>query len=122
MYQDNKETAMRTANFRQAVDELKRNGGSRQTMYIMEAWRDRCMTIFGYADSTAEVFEDTHPYMACNSVSEAVATIKKIQSDYDNALNESKLAFSNRQAEVKVESYTIEEWYRNAPRGTYFGD
>ena len=113
---------MRTDDFRAAVDEIKRNGGVRQTIYIREAWRDRCMTIFGYADNTAEVFEDSYPYMVFNSVAEAVFALNKIQSEYDNALDESRRALSDRQAEFKVESYTIEEWYRNAPRGTYFGD
>ena len=113
---------MRTANFRQAVDEIKSNGGSRQTMYINEMWRSKEMTIFGYVDGSAEVFEDSHPYMVFNSVAEAVFALNKIQSEYDNALDESRRALSDRQAEVKVESYTIEEWYRNAPRGTYFGD
>ena len=41
---------MRTENFIQAVDEIKNNGGTRETMYIKEAWKDREMTIFGYAD------------------------------------------------------------------------
>lgn len=113
---------MRTDDFRAAVDEIKRNGGVRQTMYIREAWRDRCMTIFGYADNTAEVFEDAHSFMAFNSVVEAVAAIKKIQSDYDNALDESRRALTNRQAVIRVESCSIGEWYATAPRGTYFGD
>ena len=47
---------MRTENFRQAVDEIRNNGGTRETMYIKEVWKDREMTIFGYADGTAEVF------------------------------------------------------------------
>ena len=113
---------MRAYDFKAAVDEIRKSGGSRQTLYIREAWRDRCMTIFGYVDGSAEVFEDSHQYMVFNSVAEAVFALNKIQSEYDNALNESRLAFSNRKAEVKVESYSIEEWYRNAPRGTYFGD
>lgn len=113
---------MRTGVFRTAVDEIRKNGGSRQTMYIREAWRDRCMTIFVYMDGSAEVFEDSHSYMVFNSVAEAVFALNKIQSEYDNALDESRRALSDRQAEVMVESYTIEEWYRNAPRGTYFGD
>ncbi len=122
MYQDNKGTAMRAYDFKAAVDEIRKSGGSRQTLYIREAWRDRCMTIFGYVDGSAEVFEETHPYMAFNSVAEAVLALNKIQGEYDKALDESRKAFSNRQAEVKVESCSIAEWYATAPRGTYFGD
>ncbi|MBO8444181.1 MAG: hypothetical protein IAC23_00580 [Bacteroidetes bacterium] len=113
---------MRTTNFRQAVDEIRDNGGSRQTMYINEMWRSKEMTIFGYVDGSAEVFEETHPYMAFNSVAEAVLALNKIQGEYDKALDESRKAFSNRQAKVKVESCSIAEWYATAPRGTYFGD
>lgn len=111
---------MRTYDFKTAVDEIKMNGGSRQTMYIREAWRGRYMTIFGYADNTAEVFEETHPYMAFNSVAEAVSVLNRIQSDYDKALAADRRRYDSRG--MKVESYTIEEWYRCAPRGTYFGD
>ena len=69
---------MRTEDFIQAVDEIKNNGGTRETMYIKETWQDRCMTIFGYADGTAEVFENTRPFMAFNSVAEAVFTLNKM--------------------------------------------
>lgn len=111
---------MRTNNFRAAVDEIKNNGGSRQTMYINEVWRSREMTIFGYSDGTAEVFEEMHPYMACNSVVEAINVLGWIQSDYDKAVEADRHRYENRA--TKVESYTIEEWYRNSPRDTYFGD
>lgn len=113
---------MRTANFKASVDEIRRNGGRRQTMYINEAWRSREMTIFGYMDGSAEVFEDSRVYMAFNSVAEAAFALNKIQSEYGNALNESRKAFFGRQAAVKVKSCTIAEWYATAPRGTYFGD
>ena len=106
---------MRTNSFRQAVDEIKRNGGSRQTMYINEVWR-----IFGYMDGSAEVFENSRAYMAFNSVAEAIVTVKRIQSDYDKAVETDRHRYANRA--TKVESYTIEEWYRYSPRGTYFGD
>ena len=112
---------MRANNFRAAVDEIRNNGGSRQTMYINEVWRSREMTIFRYMDGSAEVFEDSHPYMVFNSVAEAVFALNKIQSEHDKALDESGKAFSNRQA-TKVKSCTIAEWYATAPRGTYFGD
>ena len=120
LYYKQRGKTMRTDNFRAAVDEIRKNGGSRQTMYINEVWRSREMTIFGYADNTAEVFEDVHSFMAFNSTAEAVAAIKKIQADYDKAVEENKRKYDNRL--MKVESYTIEEWYWNAPRGTYFGD
>lgn len=113
---------MRAYDFKAAVDEIRKSGGSRQTMYINEMWRSKEMTIFGYVDGSAEVFEETHPYMAFNSVAEAVLALNKIQGEYDKALDESRKAFSNRQAEVKVESCSIAEWYATAPRGTYFGD
>lgn len=113
---------MRTDNFRASVDEIRRNGGRRQAMYIREAWRDREMTVFTYSDNTAEVFEDAHPYMAFNSEAEAVLTISRMQCEYDRMLEESGKAFTCRQAAVKVKSCTIAEWYATAPRGTYFGD
>ena len=72
---------MRAYDFKAAVDEIRKSGGSRQTLYIREAWRDRCMTIFGYVDGSAEVFEETHPYMAFNSVAEAVLALNKIQGE-----------------------------------------
>lgn len=111
---------MRTNNFRAAVDEIKNNGGSKQTMYINEVWRSREMTIFGYMDGSAEVFENSRAYMAFNSVAEAIVTVKRIQSDYDKAVEADRHRYANRA--TKVESYTIEEWYRYSPRGTYFGD
>lgn len=111
---------MKTNSFRRAVDEIKRNGGTRQTMYINEVWRSREMTIFGYSDGSAGVFEEAHPYMVLNSVTEAVSVLCRIQSDYDKALAADRRRYDGRG--MKVESYTIEEWYRYAPRGTYFGD
>ena len=111
---------MRAYGFKAAVDEIRKSGGSRQTLYIREAWRDRCMTIFGYMDGSAEVFENSRAYMAFNSVAEAIVTVKRIQSDYDKAVEADRHRYANRA--TKVESYTIEEWYRYSPRGTYFGD
>lgn len=122
LYYKQRGKTMRTDDFRAAVDEIRKNGGSRQTMYINEMWRSREMTIFGYADNTAEVFEDAHSFMAFNSTAEAVFALNKIQSEYDNALDESRRALSDRQAEVKVESCSIAEWYATAQSGTYFGD
>lgn len=111
---------MRADNFRAAVDEIKNNGGSRQTMYINEVWRSREMTIFGYMDGSAEVFEDSQAYMAFNSVADAIVTVKRIQSDYDKTVEADRHRYEN--GATKVESYTIEEWYRYSPRDTYFGD
>ncbi len=54
---------MTTNDYKAAVDEVKNNGGSRQTMYVKEIWRNRCMTIFGYSDGTAEVFDETEQFM-----------------------------------------------------------
>lgn len=111
---------MRTENFRQAVDEIKANGGTRETTYIKETWKDRCMTIFGYADGTAEVFENTHPFMSFNSVAEAVFTLNKMQSDYDKKVEEERARWSSNN--VKIDYYSVADWYSRAPRGTYFGD
>ena len=111
---------MRTEDFIQAVDEIKNNGGTRQTMYIKEAWKDREMTIFGYVDGTAEVFENTRPFMAFNSVAEAVFTLNKMQADYDKEVAESNARWNSNN--VKIDYCSVADWYTRAPRGTYFGD
>ena len=111
---------MRTEDFIQAVDEIKNNGGTRETMYIKETWQDRCMTIFGYADGTAEVFENTRPFMAFNSVAEAVFTLNKMQADYDKEVAESNARWNSNN--VKIDYCSVADWYARAPRGTYFGD
>ena len=111
---------MRTNNFIQAVDEIKANGGTRQTMYIKETWKDREMTIFGYADGTAEVFESTRPYLVFNSVAEAIFTLNKMQSDYNKQVEENKARWHSNT--VKIDYCSVADWYDRAPRGTYFGD
>jgi hypothetical protein len=109
---------MRTENFRQAVDEIKANGGTRQTVYIKETWKDREMTIFGYADGTAEVFENTRAFMVFNSVAEAVFTLNKMQTDYDKGLEESRARW--RTNSVKTDYCSISDYYGR--RGVYYGD
>ena len=109
---------MRTENFRQAVDEIKANGGTRQTMYIKEAWKDREMTIFGYADGTAEVFENTRPYMVFNSVAEAIFTLNKMQTDYNKKLEEDRARW--RANNVKIDYCSMSDYYGR--RGVYYGD
>ena len=109
---------MRTENFTQAVDEIKNNGGTRETMYIKEAWKDREMTIFGYADGTAEVFENTHPYMVFNSVAEAIFTLNKMQEDYNKSVEESRVKWRNNN--VKIDYCSISDYYGR--RGVYYGD
>ena len=109
---------MRTEDFIQAVDDIKNNGGTRQTMYIKEAWKDREMTIFGYADGTAEVFENTHPYMVFNSVAEAIFTLNKMQSDYDKEVSESNAKWNSNN--VKIDYCSISDYYGR--RGVYYGD
>ena len=111
---------MKTGNFRAAVDEIRANGGTRQTMYIKETWKDREMTIFGYADGTAEVFESTRPYMVFNSVAEAIFTLNKMQLDYDKQVEENKARWHGNT--VKIDYCSVADWYDRAPRGTYFGD
>ena len=111
---------MTTGNFRTAVDEIRENGGTRQTMYIKETWKDREMTIFGYADGTAEVFESTRPYMVFNSVAEAIFTLNKMQEDYNKSVEENRTRWSNN--DVKIDYCSVADWYDRAPRGTYFGD
>ena len=114
---------MTTNDYRAAVDEVKNNGGSRQTMYVRETWRNRCMTIFGYTDGTAEVFDETDQFMAFGSVSEAVAFVAKMQIDYDRKVSEDRKRRESRRSSIKVDGYmTPADWYQNAPRGTYFGD
>ena len=110
--------AMRTENFRQAVDEIKNNGGTRQTMYIKETWKNREMTIFGYTDGTAEVFENTRPYMAFNSVAEAIFTLNKMQADYNKKLEEDRARW--RTNNVKIDYCSISEYYGRS--GVYYGD
>ena len=110
--------AMRTENFRQAVDEIKANGGTRQTMYIKETWKDREMTVFGYTDGTAEVFENTRPYMAFNSVAEAIFTLNKMQADYNKKLEEDRARW--RTNNVKIDYCSISEYYGRS--GVYYGD
>ena len=109
---------MRTENFRQAVDEIKANGGTRQTMYVKEVWKDREMTIFGYADGTAEVFESTRPYMVFNSVAEAIFTLNKMQADYNKKLEEDRARW--RTNNVKIDYCSISEYYGRS--GVYYGD
>ena len=111
-------STMRTENFIQAVDEIKANGGTRQTMYIKETWKDREMTIFGYADGTAEVFESTLPYMVFNSVAEAIFTLNKMQEDYDRKLEEDRARWRNNN--VKIDYCSISEYYGRS--GIYYGD
>lgn len=114
---------MTTSDFRTAVDEIKMNGGTRQTMHVKEIWRDRCMTIFGYSDGTAEVYAETDQFMAFGSVAEAVAFVAQMQIDYDRKVAEDRRRRDSRRSSIKVDSYmTPADWYRNAPRGTYFGD
>ena len=86
---------MKTDNFINAVNEIKVNGGSRQTIYISEVWRDRCMTIFSYADGTAEVFEDTRPYMHFNSLAEALLVLGNMQKTYDRSVAENRNRWNN---------------------------
>ena len=109
---------MRTENFIQAVDEIKNNGGTRETMYIKEAWKDREMTIFGYGDGTAEFFENTHPYMVFNSVAEAIFTLNKMQEDYNKSVEESRVRWRNNN--VKIDYCSISDYYGR--RGVYYGD
>ena len=111
---------MTTGNFRRAVDEIKENGGTRQTIYIKETWKDREMTIFGYSDGTCEVFENTQPFMTFNTVAEAIFTLNKMQSDYDRKVAESKTKWNSNN--VKIDYCSVADWYDRAPRGTYFGD
>ena len=115
---------MRVDNFIKAVDEIRNNGGSRQTVYLKEVWKDRCMTIFGYSDGTAEVFEDTCPFMYFYSLSEALFALNRIQAEYDRQVVEDrKRMMDNRTANIHTDIYASPvDWYARAPRGTYFGD
>jgi hypothetical protein len=109
---------MTTGNFRAAVDEVRANGGTRQTMYIKETWKERCMTIFGYSDGTCEVFENTRSYMAFNSVAEAIFTLNKMQADYNKKLEEDRARW--RINNVKIDYCSISEYYGRS--GVYYGD
>ena len=120
LYYKIRDKDMTTGNFRAAVDEVRANGGTRQTMYVKETWKDREMTIFGYADGTAEVFENTRPFMAFNSVAEAIFTLNKMQEDYNRSVEESNARWNSNN--VKIDYCSVADWYDRAPRGTYFGD
>ena len=109
---------MTTGNFRTAVEEIRANGGTRQTMYIKETWKDREMTIFGYADGTAEVFENTHPFMTFNTVAEAIFTLNKMQSDYNKQVEEDRARWHSNN--VKINYCSILDYYGRA--GVYYGD
>lgn len=113
---------MRTNDFKAAVDEIRNNGGSRQTVYIREVWRHRCMTIFSYKDGSAEIFEETRPYMTFDSTVEALFALNKIQSDYDKSVDVDRNRYCHNDNPENIESWTVEDWYRKAPRGTYYGD
>jgi hypothetical protein len=109
---------MRTNDYIKAVDEIKSNGGTRETMYIRETWKDRCMTIFGYTDGTCEVFEGTQPYMVFNSVAEATHTLNKMQADYNEAVAASNARWKKNS--LKIDYYSIDNYYGRA--GVYYGD
>ena len=109
---------MTTRDFRAAVDEVRNNGGNRQTMYVRETWKNREMTIFTYIDGTAEVFESTRPFMSFNSEVEAVAVITKMQYDYDKKAEEDMARW--RSNNVKVESCSLMDYYGKPNR--YYGD
>ena len=114
---------MRTDNFIKSVNEIKSNGGSRQTIYLKEVWKDREMTVFGYADGTAEVFEDTRPYMHFNSLAEALLVLGNMQEAYDRYVAEDRNRSKNRTSNIHIDTYSsVADWYSRAPRGTYFGD
>ena len=87
---------MKTNDFKAAVDEIRNNGGNRQTMFIKEQWRDREMTIFSYSDGSAEVFENARPFMVFNSTVEAIATINAIQNAYNQEVEASKNNFVSK--------------------------
>lgn len=112
---------MKTENFIQAVDEIRKNGGSRKSIFVKEYWRNREMTVFGYNDGTAEVFENARPFISFNSMAEALFFIDKMQADYNKDIEESvKYGDTNN---IVVDTYTnIADYYAKAPRGTYFGD
>ncbi len=114
---------MRTNDFKEAVDEIRNNGGSRQTVYIREAWRDRCMTIFSYADGTAEIYEDTHLFMAFSSKAEAITILTKMQESYNRQASEDRKKIVSKSSNLHIDTYTsAADWYARAPRGTYWGD
>lgn len=115
---------MRTENFKAAVDEIKNNGGSRQTVYLKEVWKNREMTIFEYSDKSTEVFENTRPYMSFNSVAEALFTLNKMQAEYDRQIVlDRRRMLNNGTSNIHIDTYSSPaDWYARAPRGTYFGD
>lgn len=115
---------MKTNDFKTAVDEIRNNGGSRQTMFVKEQWRNREMTIFGFMDGTAEVFENARPYMCFNSVAEALFTLNAMQAEYDRQVVEDRRRMMNNgTSNVHIDTYSSPaDWYARAPRGTYFGD
>ena len=85
---------------------------------IKETWKDRCMTIFGYSDGTAQVFDNTQPFMTFNTVAEAVFTLNKMQSDYDKEVAESNARWRNNS--VKIDYCSLENYYGRT--GVYYGD
>ena len=111
---------MTTRDFRAAVDEIRSNGGKRQTMYVKETWKDREMTIFTYSDGTAEVFECTRPFMSFGSEVEAVLVISKMQSDYDKVVEESKAWIEANRKNIKIEKCSLIDYYGRS--GVYYGD
>lgn len=109
---------MKKGNFIEAVDEIKNNGGTRQTFYIYETWKERCMTIFGYTDGTAEVFENSTLFACFNSVPEALATLSSIQQEYNGAIDTCKSRSFTMKPQIKAE--TIYDYY--GVTGRYYGD
>ena len=111
---------MKTGDFKKAVDEIKVNGGIRQTMYVNEVWKRREMTIFTYRDGSAEVFESTRPFMSFGSEVEAVAVINKMQVDYDKAVAESRARTEANRGNLKVEYCSLSDYYGRY--NVYYGD
>lgn len=111
---------MKTENFRMAVDEIRNNGGNRQTMYVKEVWKNREMTIFTYSDGTSEVFESTRPFMSFSTEAEAITVINKMQLDYDKALEESKARAEANRGKVKIDYCSLSDYYGRC--NVYYGD
>lgn len=111
---------MRTENFRMAVDEIRNNGGTRQTMYVKEVWKSREMTIFTYSDGTSEVFESTRPFMTFSTEAEAIAVINKMQLNYDKALEESRARTEANRGNVKIDYCSLSDYYGRC--NVYYGD
>jgi hypothetical protein len=111
---------MTKRDFRAAVDEIRNNGGKRQTMYVKEIWKDREMTIFTYTDGTAEIFECTRPFMSFDSEVEAVLLISKMQADYDKAVAESKAWVETNRKYIKVDNCSLADYYGRC--NVYYGD